>query len=538
MKRRPKANGHGGQGAQGGNTGGNGNAPFGAAPGGSAETTGRFLVLFRDDATEEGVKMLRAKASINAVSAIDRSDDEADDDVAGRPAAAAAAAAAPTREEPDAVFYDDLGVAVVRGDPRRARAIAAAVDSSDDSPIAAIEPERIVYAFGPASPDEGDDDDATATLDPSAPPEAAPREPIMGLPAPMLDDLLQPPPARPGERGGGATPRQRAQFTADYLYGYRDAILSLIENLRGEEGTAGSLLLDREAAIAAIDESLNTWGLQATRVVTSRYSGKGVRVAVLDTGFDLRHPDFLGRQVFAKSFVPGQGVQDGNGHGTHCIGTACGPKTPAILPRYGVAYRSGICAGKVLSNQGSGQDGWILAGIQWAIKRKCRVVSMSLGARVRPGETYSRVYESVARRALRLNTLIVAAAGNDSDRPNGDFWPVSHPANCPSIAAVGAVDSGLGVAPFSNRGLNPAGGRVDIAGPGVNVYSSVPMPTRYRRLSGTSMATPHVAGIAALWAQQSPAATAVALYHLLVSNARPLTDPNVDVGAGLVQAPQ
>jgi subtilisin len=167
----------------------------------------------------------------------------------------------------------------------------------------------------------------------------------------------------------------------------------------------------------------------------------------------------------------------------------------------------------------------------------CRIVSMSLGAAVQPGQPFSQIFEQVARRALARNTLIVAAAGNDSDRRNGVIRPVSHPANCPSILAVAAVDVNLAVAPFSNRGINPMGGQVDIAGPGVNVYSTWPMPTRYRRLSGTSMATPHVAGIAALFVEASPRATAGDIWRQLGQAAHRLPLPSADVGAGLVQAP-
>jgi subtilisin family serine protease len=318
-----------------------------------------------------------------------------------------------------------------------------------------------------------------------------------------------------------------ALTSEDYLKGYRDAVNDLSKRLIGEEEEISS----EQAAEIETDA---TWGLQATAVVNSCFSGRGVRVAVLDTGMDLRHPDFFGRSIVSKSFIQGEAVQDGNGHGTHCIGTSCGPRNAS--PRYGVAYDAEIYAGKVLSNRGSGSDSGILAGIQWAITNDCRIVSMSLGAPVRPGESYSRVYESVAQRALRNNTLIIAAAGNDSDRPRR-IQPVSRPANSPSIMAVGALDSKLGIASFSNGGLNPRGGQVDLAGPGVSVYSSWPMPTRYRTISGTSMATPHVAGIAALFAEADPQARAQNIWWLLSRNARRLTLPSRDVGSGLVQAP-
>ena len=284
-------------------------------------------------------------------------------------------------------------------------------------------------------------------------------------------------------------------------------------------------------------ESKFTWGLQATGVPASAFTGKGVKVAVLDTGFDLRHPDFPGRSVTAVSFVKGYKAQDGHGHGTHCIGTACGPKSPYHPPRYGVACGATILAGKVLDDQGGGADGSILAGINWAITQGARVVSMSLGAEVTVDDPYSEIFEEVGKRALAAGTLIVAAAGNESDRRTGSYAPVGHPANCPSVLAVGALDGNLQIGYFSNRGLNPNGGQVDLVGPGVNILSAFPMPERSARLSGTSMATPHVAGLAALWAEANPKATATELWTLLTQHARRLPLLSTDVGAGLAVAP-
>jgi len=324
--------------------------------------------------------------------------------------------------------------------------------------------------------------------------------------------------------------------TPDYVRGYRDGVNQLADALLAGKAAAEELIS------AAWIETQFTWGLQATRVPVSSFSGKGIRVAVLDTGMDLKHPDFAGRSIASRSFIFGQSVQDGHGHGTHCIGTACGPRKPPLppaypppVPRYGIAHEAAICVGKVLSNQGSGGDAGILTGINWAVRKKCQVVSMSLGAPVPVGAPPSFIYEMVARRALKLGTLIIAAAGNDSNRP-GMIRPVGRPANCPSIMAVASLDENLGVSYFSNGGINPNGGEINIAAPGRNVFSSWPMPTRYRRISGTSMATPHVAGIAALYCQRSNA-KGKALWNMLLNTARHLPLPARDVGAGLVQAP-
>ena len=323
--------------------------------------------------------------------------------------------------------------------------------------------------------------------------------------------------------------------SADYLAGFQDGVGSLIDRLRRRTGATMPGM--EEILAESINENANTWGLQLTNVVASKFTGAGVKVAVLDTGLDLEHPDFNGRSITSKSFINNESVQDGHGHGTHCVGTACGPTMPGALPRYGVASDAQIFVGKVLSNAGSGSDGGILTGINWAIANGCSVVSMSLGAATSVGEAFSPVYENVGRRALQRGTLIIAAAGNESQRP-GRIAPVGRPANCPSILSVGAVDRNLAIASFSCGGLNPQGGQVDIAGPGVAVRSSWPRPTLYRSISGTSMATPHVAGIAALHVEANKGALlGGTLGWVLLQSAMRVTLPARDVGAGLVQAP-
>lgn len=280
------------------------------------------------------------------------------------------------------------------------------------------------------------------------------------------------------------------------------------------------------------DGRLSTWGLQATKVTTCPLDGSGIRVAVLDTRFDPTHPDFAGRAIVSRSFVAGEDVQDGHGHGTHCVGTSCGPKAPATQCRYGVASGASIYVGKVLSNAGSGSDANILAAMEWAIANGCAVISMSLGADV---ATPVAAYEAVGRRALAAGTLVVAAAGNNARRP-GDPGFVGSPANSPSILAVGALAPDLRMAPFSARATPVDGGSIDIAAPGLDVYSSWPMPTRYHIISGTSMATPHVAGIAALYAQ-STGKRGRDLWEALIAGTQGLALPVEDVGAGLATAP-
>src|SRR5215813_10736514 len=303
---------------------------------------------------------------------------------------------------------------------------------------------------------------------------------------------------------------------SDYLKGVLRTAEMIYADL-GEVGVRGEVSAEAVGA---------TWGLTACKVPPSNFSGNGIKVAVLDTGFDLGHPEFAGRAFVTNTFV-GQPVQDLHGHGTHTTGTACGPQAPAgPIQRYGIGFRTQIFAGKVLTNSGSGTQAQVLAGMNWAIANRCQVISMSLGAQIPVQPSYT----AAGTAALAAGCLIVAAAGNASNRP-GNIQPAGAPANSPTIMSVAALDSALRVAVFSN------GGKIDIAGPGVNTFSSWPRPALHNTISGTSMATPHVAGCAALWAQSNASLRGAALRAKLIATAKHLPFPASDVGAGLVQAP-
>jgi len=283
------------------------------------------------------------------------------------------------------------------------------------------------------------------------------------------------------------------------------------------------------------DDDVASWGIHAANVLISKFTGKGINTAILDTGFNLNHPDFDGRILNSRSFIQGEEAGDQNGHGSHCTGISTGNINRSTGRRYGVAKEANIYIGKVLSNDGSGSDSGILAGMEWAITNNCKVISMSLGAAVEPGETYSNIYNDIAKKALAKGTLIIAAAGNESRRDLGIINPVGHPANCPAIMAVAALDKNLNVAYFSCGGINSDGGQVDIAAPGVDIYSSWVSPENYNIISGTSMATPCVAGIAALFCEAFPKASASDIWMYLTQYALRLNLNASDVGAGLVQ---
>ncbi len=301
---------------------------------------------------------------------------------------------------------------------------------------------------------------------------------------------------------------------AEYLRGFLRAAETIAKDLAPEREPMRTEP-DEEAAVLGA-----TWGLTACKVPTSLRSGAGIRVAVLDTGMDLGHPDFVGRSIVSQTFV-GQPVQDLHSHGTHCIGTACGPRSPAgTTPRYGVGYLTSIYVGKVLSNSGSSVGGSVLAGMNWAIANRCQVISLSLGSQVGP-QSY---YTAAGQAALNNGLLMIAAAGNAGSSTGA-------PANSPTIMSVASLDANLQPSYFSNFG------KIDIAAPGRDVFSSIPRPNRYGIKSGTSMAAPHVAGCAALWAQTSTSLRGINLWRRLQATARSLPLPATRVGAGLVQAP-
>ena len=326
---------------------------------------------------------------------------------------------------------------------------------------------------------------------------------------------------------------------------YDDLGIALVageeEQMQILESVEADFIIEPEKVVYVPDEipatmnTPSTWGVNVIEADNSRFTGLNVKVAVLDTGFDINHPDFAGRNITTNSFVPNETIHDVHGHGTHCIGTACG-NTDMNGQRYGVAKNALIYAGKVLSNQGSGAQAWLLNGIAWAANNGCKVISMSMGSRVFPGQGYDIAYERAAQFAMSKGAVVIAAAGNESRRSWNQFSPVGSPADCPSVLAVAALDSNLSVADFSNRAINPTG-QVDIAGPGVMIYSSWPTPMRYRTISGTSMATPHVAGIIALLWEKFPTYTPVQIIYELRRLARILPLPNFDIGAGLSIAP-
>lgn len=383
--------------------------------------------------------------------------------------------------------------------------------------------------------------------------------------------LRQPPPTQPGasrralgERDKGEMPK----VEVDELNPRRAVDVARKKDVRAIAPVMPMKLIrplgGAEVVAAAAGDV--AWGVKAVGADASPFDGSGVVVAVLDTGIDPAHPAFAGVQLERRNFTEG-GDDDEDGHGTHCAGTIFGRDVNGT--RIGIARGVGkALIGKVLG-PGGGDSGQIAEAIQWAVSNGANVISMSLGIDF-PGfvkeleeeDFPTEVATSIALEGYRTNillferlasfiasrgafaqaTLLTAAAGNESQRDAAREFEiaVSPPAvseGFVSVAAVGQTAEGFEVASFSNFGAR-------VAAPGVDILSAR-RGGGLRLDSGTSMATPHVAGVTALWAQklsQVGRFDGKQLSERLLGTAttrgmKPGFDP-ADIGSGLAQAPQ
>ena len=243
-----------------------------------------------------------------------------------------------------------------------------------------------------------------------------------------------------------------------------------------------------------------TWGLKALGVPDlwkQGLTGKGVIVGHLDTGVDGSHPALKGAIAAFAEFdslgnqVPGAKPKDSDEHGTHTAGTIAGRKVKGVS--FGVAPAARLVSGMVI--EGGNVVARILAGMNWAVGEEVRILSMSLGL---PG--YDEAFRDITRILRAKNILPVFAVGNEGPGTS------RYPGNYPEALSVGAIDEGITMADFSSSQRFPRAKDPivpDIVGPGVDVLSCTPGNT-YQLMSGTSMATPHIAGLAALLIQAKP----------------------------------
>ncbi|MDX3234201.1 S8 family serine peptidase [Streptomyces sp. ME03-5709C] len=263
-------------------------------------------------------------------------------------------------------------------------------------------------------------------------------------------------------------------------------------------------------------------------------TGENVDVAVLDTGVDADHPDLADRIASRQSFVPDEDTDDHVGHGTHVASIIAGTGAASGGKEKGVAPGARLRIGKVLDNTGSGNISYALAGMEWAaLDQHARIINMSLGTD-QPSDGTDPMSQAIDRLSAQTGALFVVAAGNA-----GGPGSVGAPGTATSALTVGAVDSADSLAPFSSRGPRVDGAlKPEITAPGVDILAANSQfagngQGAYQSMSGTSMATPHVAGAAALLAAAHPDLTGAQLKDLLASSSRqtPAYDA-FDAGSG------
>ncbi|MBP7021895.1 MAG: S8 family serine peptidase [Planctomycetes bacterium] len=305
----------------------------------------------------------------------------------------------------------------------------------------------------------------------------------------------------------------------------------IINKLAAEEAV-GKIYLDVEEMMIdpqqSSEETRLVWGVEYIKTQAARdkgITGKGIVVAVVDTGVDLDHSGFAPGQVLvdqSKSFIDNEPTaDDGNGHGTHCAGTI-GSKG------YGVAPDCKILPVKVLSAGGSGSWTAVMNGVQYAAEQKVDIMSMSLGGRA---STSGNVVETAVKNAIASGVVCVIAAGNSGPSAK----TIGTPGVVLEAITVGAINSSGTIASFSSRGVTVYNTeKPDIVAPGVNV------PSLWKNggtntISGTSMATPHVAGLCALILQAKPGLTPAKVKALIMDTAFGTAEANV-YGKGCVDA--
>lgn len=275
------------------------------------------------------------------------------------------------------------------------------------------------------------------------------------------------------------------------------------------------------SASPASDQAV-PWGI--TKIsASSAWSfsrGENIKVAVVDTGIDTNHPDLINNIAGCVNLISTNlTCEDDNGHGTHVSGTIAAEDNN--LGVVGVAPSSKIYAVKVLDSDGGGYISDIIEGIQWAVDNQMQIINLSLGT-----SSDITAFHNAVINAKNAGVLVVAAAGNSGSRNN----TVKYPAKYAEVIAVAAIDKNDSVPYWSSRGIE-----VDIAAPGKDVYST-DYEDGYYTMSGTSMAVPHVVGVAALRLNLHIDENVDTLINILKTQTDALPYSTNLVGAGRINA--
>jgi subtilisin family serine protease len=324
-----------------------------------------------------------------------------------------------------------------------------------------------------------------------------------------------------------ASKKEADTFWEDITPEYASTQKTSSESLSFEQGIE-KIWLDGRVE-ANLEQSIPQIG--ANTVWESGFTGKGVKVAVLDSGIDPNHPDLSGQIEESKSFVPGETVDDKHGHGTHVASTVLGTGAASDGKNKGVAPEARLLVGKVLNDEGSGLDSWIIDGMEWA-SDNAKIVSMSLGSS-EPSDGTDPMAQAVNRLSEEKGTLFVIAAGNA-----GYEGAIGSPGAADAALTIGAVDKSDKIAYFTSKGPRYGDKAIkpDLSAPGVGIVaarSALSSGTgSYTSMNGTSMATPHVAGAAALLLQKNPEWTGTQLKEALMSSSKKLNYSPYHIGTG------
>lgn len=291
---------------------------------------------------------------------------------------------------------------------------------------------------------------------------------------------------------------------------------------------------------ASLDRSVAQIG--APTAWEAGYTGKGVKIAVLDTGVDATHADLKDQVLAQKNFSDAADALDRFGHGTHVASIAAGTGAASGGTFKGVAPDAELLNGKVLDDEGYGNDSGILAGMEWAAAQGADIVNLSLGG----GDTpeIDPLEAAVNKLSAEKGILFAIAAGNEGE---GGASTVGSPGSADAALTVGAVDDKDVLAPFSSRGPRVGDGAIkpDVTAPGVDITAAAApgsvidkevgqKPPGYLTISGTSMATPHVAGAAALLKQQHPTWKYTELKGALTTSSKPGAYTPFEQGSGRI----
>lgn len=310
-----------------------------------------------------------------------------------------------------------------------------------------------------------------------------------------------------------------------------------VKNLEHFEKDPAVIRIEEDRQVyAVLDTSATLVGASASWAAGLK--GTGVKIAVVDTGLDVEHPD-ISRNIQAVKDFTLQGFKDPNGHGTHVAAIAAGTGAASAGKFTGIAPGATLLGAKALKADGSGRMSDVMAAVEWSVNYGAQVINLSLGT-AGPADGVDALSE-ICDLAVRTGVVLVTAAGNDGP----ERATIGIPASSREVITVGACSDDLVVTDFSGRGPT-VDGRVkpDVVAPAVDIVSALasgvdmglPVDEHYTSATGSSLGAAHVSGLAALLLEARPDASPHLVKEALMVTAKDLGFAEIIQGRGLVQA--